>query len=247
MTQGSDFVRALSFGTISKVDKVKLSVIIPVYNESRTLEELLRRVLSSNQVDEVIVVDDYSSDGSREILQKFEEPKVKVFFQPYNQGKGAAIKLGLEKVRGDYVIVQDADLEYSPSDYQKLVTALDQNHPIIFGSRFKNTKPKILIHSYLANLFLTYLTNLLFGSSLTDMASCYKLIPTKILRDLDLKSNRFEVELEITAKLLSQNIPIREIPISFKGRNYGEGKKITWRDGARDLWLLFKYRFWGFG
>lgn len=235
------------------MEKVKLSVIIPVYNESQTLEELLRRVLSSNRVAEVIVVDDYSSDGSREILQKFKNlpagrqgAKVNVFFQPYNQGKGAAIKLGLEKVKGNYVIVQDADLEYDPVDYQKLVASLDNGSPVIFGSRFKNGKPKILIHSYLANLFLTFMTNLLFGSHLTDMASCYKLIPTKILGDLSLKSNRFEIELEITTKLLSQKIPIKEIPISFSGRNYGEGKKITWKDGARDLWLLFKYRFWGF-
>lgn len=228
------------------MEKVKLSVIIPVFNESQTLEELLGQVLNSNRVDEVIVVDDYSSDGSREILQKFKNTKVNVFFQPYNQGKGAAIKLGLEKVKGNYVIVQDADLEYDPKDYKKLVASLDNGSPVIFGSRFKNGKPKILIHSYLANLFLTFLTNLLFGSHLTDMASCYKLIPTKILRDLSLKSNRFEIELEITTKLLSQKILIKEIPISFSGRNYGEGKKITWKDGARDLWLLFKYRFWGF-
>lgn len=228
------------------MEKVKLSVIIPVYNESQTLEELLKRVLSSDQVAEVIVVDDYSSDGSREILQKFKNSKVNVFFQPYNQGKGAAIKLGLDKVKEDYVIVQDADLEYDPADYKKLVASLDNSSPVIFGSRFKNSKPKILIHSYFANLFLTFLTNLLFGSRLTDMASCYKLIPTKILRDLNLKSNRFEIELEITTKLLSQKTPIKEIPISFRGRSYGEGKKITWKDGTRDLWLLFKYRFWGF-
>ena len=228
------------------MSKIDLSVIIPVYNENATLEELLKRVKASSVVKEIVIIDDFSTDGSRETLKSLKDPVVKVFFQPENKGKGAAIKLGLENVTGNYCLVQDADLEYDPKDYSRLVEALNGETEVIFGSRFQNQRPQMMKHSYYANMLLTALTNLLFTANLTDMASCYKLIPTKILRGLDLKSNRFEIELEITAKLLTKKVKIKEIPISFVGRSYNQGKKITWWDGIKDLWLLFKFRLLGF-
>ena len=228
------------------MSKIDLIFIIPVYNENATLEELLKRVKASSVVKEIVIIDDFSTDGSRETLKSLKDPVVKVFFQPENKGKGAAIKLGLENVTGNYCLVQDADLEYDPKDYSRLVEALNGETEVIFGSRFQNQRPQMMKHSYYANMLLTALTNLLFTANLTDMASCYKLIPTKILRDLDLKSNRFEIELEITAKLLTKKVKIKEIPISFVGRSYNQGKKITWWDGIKDLWLLFKFRLLGF-
>jgi len=228
------------------VQSVSLSVIIPVYNEIDTIEKLLEKVKASPVVEEIIIVDDFSTDGSREYLKGLSAPRIKTILQKQNQGKGAAITTGLSLVKSSYVIVQDADLEYDPKDYLRLLEAIDKNHSIVFGSRFRSRKPQMRQDSYYANMFLTFLTNLLFGSHITDMASCYKLIPTEILRSLNLKSRRFEIELEITTKLLSSKRPIKEIPISFTGRNYSEGKKIGWKDGVKDLWLLFKYRFLGF-
>lgn len=228
------------------VKEIKLSVIIPVYNEIDTLEALLKKVKASSIVKEIIIVDDFSTDGSREFLAKLSDPRIKVTLQTHNQGKGAAITTALDQVKSSYVIVQDADLEYDPKDYIRLIEALDNQSQVVFGSRFKGKKPQMRQDSYYANMFLTFLTNLLFGSHITDMASCYKLIPTELLRDLKLQSKRFEIELEITTKLLSSKQRIKEIPISFVGRNYSEGKKIGWKDGFKDLWLLFKYRFWGF-
>lgn len=227
--------------------KDKISVIIPVYNEKPTILQLIQKVKGSKYVGEIIIVDDYSTDGSRELLIKYKDPLVRVILQPSNQGKGAAVRKGLENANFDYTIVQDADFEYDPADFENLLKMVNQETKIVFGSRFLRGKPEMMSHSFWANRILTGLTNLLFGSSLTDMASCYKLIPTKTLKELKLQSNRFELELEITCKLLAKKTPIKEVPIFFKGRSYEQGKKIGWKDGIKDLILLLRYRLLGFG
>ncbi len=192
---------------------------------------------------EIIAVDDYSTDGSREILKDLEN-RIKVIYHSKNQGKGMAIRSGLKRVKGDLVIVQDADLEYNPQDYLKLLPPIIEGKAeVIYGSRFLGEPKNFFFLFYWGNRFLTLVTNLLYGSHLTDMETCYKLFKTRILKNLNLKAKGFEFEPEVTAKLLRHNIPIYEVPISYQGRRYSGGKKITWRDGFPALWTLIKNRF----
>jgi glycosyltransferase involved in cell wall biosynthesis len=228
---------------------MKLSVVIPVYNEKDTLEKIIDEVEAVNLEDiekEIILVDDASTDGSTEILKKIEEenPEYKVYYHLTNQGKGASLRDGFQLTTGDYVIVQDADLEYDPNDYAKLLRALEEeNVDVVYGSRFSgNYKDMSNLH-YVGNKSLTMLTNLLYGVMLTDMETCYKLLPGNFVRNLTIRSNRFNFEPEITAKILKSGMRIVEVPISYEGRTFEEGKKITWRDGLAALGTLLKFRF----
>jgi len=221
---------------------VKLSVIIPVFNESKTIKEIIEKVKAVDIEKEIIVVDDFSTDGTREILKQIEG--VKLIFHEKNKGKGAAIRSGIAAVTGSYVIIQDADLEYDPEEYHKVLAPILRGEAqVVYGSRFSGEiKHMSLTHS-LGNKFLTLATNILYGAGVTDMETCYKMIKADILKNLKLKANRFEFEPEVTVKILKRGIKIQEVPISYKGRKWLEGKKITWRDGITALWTLLKYRF----
>lgn len=227
---------------------MKLSIVIPVYNEKDTLETILERVEAVDLGDtekEFVLVDDASTDGSKEILEKLEKEKgYKVYYHLTNQGKGASLRDAFQLTTGDYVIVQDADLEYDPTDYNKLLRALDeQNAEVVYGSRFSGNYEDMTQLHYVGNKVLTMLTNLFYGVMLTDMETCYKLLPGDFVRNLEIKSNRFNFEPEITAKILKSGMKIVEVPISYEGRSFEEGKKITWRDGLAAVGTLLKFRF----
>lgn len=221
----------------------KLSVIVPVYNEEATISQVIDKINSVNIDKEIIVVDDSSTDGSGSILRGLQYPNLKVIHHSTNRGKGAAVVTGLSQASGEYVIVQDADLEYDPQDCVKLVDcAVKNNLPVVYGSRFKHSWKVTSFWHYLVNSFLTSFTNILFGASLTDMETCHKLIRLDLAKGLDLQAKRFEIEPEITAKILKKGYKIIEVPISYKGRSYNEGKKIGWKDGIKALWYLIKLR-----
>lgn len=228
---------------------MKLSIVIPVYNEKNTLEKILEKVenVSLDNVEkEIILVDDASKDGSVEILKEIEKnhPEYKVHYHLVNQGKGASLRDGFQLTTGDYVIVQDADLEYDPKDYQKLLRALEEEDAdVIYGSRFSGNYEDMTGPHYIGNKALTLLTNVLYGVMLTDMETCYKLVPGEFVRRLKIESARFNFEPEITAKILKSGMKIVEVPISYEGRTFEEGKKITWKDGISALATLVKFRF----
>ena len=224
-------------------DPMQLTVIIPVYNERTTIEELLRRVSAQKLETEVIVVDDFSTDGTRRILESYAEGRVKVLLHDRNKGKGAAIRTGIKHVSTEFVIIQDADLEYDPRDYDRLLSAMrERNEDVVYGSRLATQKPAMTFRHLIGNRVLTWVTNFLYGSKLTDMETCYKLFRTRVLNEVELVSNRFNIEPELTAKLLKKGIQIHEIPISYVGRNFKEGKKISWIDFVSALWTLLKFR-----
>ncbi len=226
---------------------MKLSIIIPVYNEKATLLEVVKRVqvVSLNGIEkEIILIDDASTDGTTELCKKEFTAPVKVLYHEINQGKGAAIRTGLKAMTGDYVLIQDADLEYDPDDYAKLLAPIQKGKAqVVYGSRFTGEHRNMFFHHWVGNKFLSLMTNLLYNSTLSDMETCYKVVKRDIIDGLNLKSNRFDFEPEITAKILKQKIRIYEVPISYCGREFHEGKKITWRDGVVALWVLLKYRF----
>lgn len=228
----------------------KLSIVIPVFNEEATLEALVRRVYAVNLGDigkEVILVDDYSTDSSASIIQKLkkEHNDLIAIFKDCNSGKGATLREGFGHTTGDYVIVQDADLEYDPEDYNKLIAQIyDGETDVVYGSRFSGDYKDMTNLHYFGNKLLTLFTNLLFGVKLTDMETCYKLIPGDFIRKLQIKSDRFNFEPEITAKILKSGLTITEVPISYAGRTHLEGKKITWRDGLSALTTLIYFKFW---
>ena len=218
---------------------MRISVIIPVFNEKNHLAEIIDAVEMVPLEKQIIVVDDYSSDGAREILRY--RKGIKVILHEKNMGKGAAIRSGLTQVTGDYVIIQDADLEYTPAEYPRLISPVMEGRArVVYGSRILG-KGEFLLASYLANRVLTMLTNLLFHSRLTDMETCYKLVPTGLMRSLQLVSSRFEIEAEITGKLLRSGERIMEIPIRYKARK--KGKKIGIKDGVQAIWNLMKWRY----
>ncbi|MCI0423074.1 MAG: glycosyltransferase family 2 protein [Acidobacteria bacterium] len=222
----------------------KLTVVIPVYNERNSLQEIIQRVQSVPIEKEIILVDDFSSDGTRDLLRDLEKQKFKVLYHEKNMGKGAALRTGFQQATGEFVIVQDADLEYDPNDYPKLLQPiLDGKADVVYGSRFSGGRSNMTSLHTLGNLFLTGMTNLLYRASITDMETCYKLFKRATIQGVRIDSNRFNFEPEITAKILKRGLRIVEVPISYSGRSFSEGKKITWRDGFSAVWTLIKYRF----
>lgn len=231
------------------VQDYTLSVLIPVYNEVRTLTLLLERVREIEINKEIVMVDDCSTDGTRDLLREQIEgkyPDVKVVYHDVNRGKGAALRTAIGHATGDYMIVQDADLEYDPREYYTLMEPLlDGRADVVFGSRFLGGGAH-RVHLYwhrLGNGFLTMLSNMLTNLNLTDMEVCYKVFKSEVLRSIDLKCNRFDFEPEVTAKVAKKHYRIYEVPISYSGRDYSEGKKIGWRDGVQAIWTILKYRF----
>jgi glycosyltransferase involved in cell wall biosynthesis len=222
-----------------------LSVVMPVYNERETIEEIIGRVLKVPIRVELIVVDDCSKDGTRDILQGLQQRLgFKLILQPQNAGKGAALRRGFQEVTGDVVVIQDADLEYSPEEYPDLIALICQGRAdVVYGSRFIGRHRVFLFTHYAGNRLLTLITNVLYNTMLTDMETCYKVMRTEVLRSMTLDSNGFGIEPELTAKIFKRGYRVYEVPITYDGRGYEEGKKITWRDGVVALWVLLKYRF----
>ena len=222
-----------------------LSVVMPVYNERDTIEEIIGRVLAIRIRIQLIVVDDGSKDGTRDILTALREQRdFRLIFQDRNQGKGAALRRGFSEVSGDIVLIQDADLEYSPEEYPELIELICQGRAdVVFGSRFLGRHRVFLFTHYLGNRLLTAITNVLYNTMLSDMETCYKVMRTEVLRSMTLKSDSFGIEPELTAKIFKRGYRVYEVPITYDGRGYEEGKKITWRDGVVALGVLLKYRF----
>jgi glycosyltransferase involved in cell wall biosynthesis len=226
----------------------KLSVVVPVFNERTTLVEVIRRMRTVELPDgierEIIMVDDGSTDGTRDVLRQLGDSTVRVLKHDTNRGKGAAVRTGLQVASGDYVLVQDADLEYDPEDWPKLIAPVQRGRArVVYGSRFTGERRNMLFLHWVGNRVLSLVTNVLYNTTLSDMETCYKLVDRSLLLDLDLRSERFDIEPEITAKILKRRIRIYEVPISYMGREFDEGKKITWRDGFAALWTLAKFRF----
>jgi glycosyltransferase involved in cell wall biosynthesis len=221
-----------------------LSVVMPVYNERDTIEEIIPRVLAIPMRVELIVVDDGSTDGTREKLQELQrEHRFTLLLQPYNGGKGSALRRGFAAVTGDIVAIQDADLEYTPEEFPQLAELIiDGRADVVYGSRFLGRHRVFLFTHYLGNRVLTTITNILYNTMLTDMETCYKLMRREVLQGLELESNGFGIEPELTAKIFKKNYRVYEVPITYDGRSYDEGKKITWRDGVVALWVLIKNR-----
>ncbi len=222
-----------------------LSVVMPVYNEKTTVAEMIRRVLAVPLRIELIVVDDGSTDGTRDILAELaRELNFRLFLQPANAGKGAALRRGFQELTGDLVVIQDADLEYSPEEFPELIALICEGRAdVVYGSRFLGRHRVFLFTHYAGNRFLTLVANVLYNTMLTDMETCYKVMRTEVLRSMTLESDGFGIEPEMTAKIFKRHYRVYEVPITYDGRNYDEGKKITWRDGFVALWVLLKYRF----
>ena len=224
-----------------------ISIVIPVFNEVKTISTLLEQVEAVNLpcAKEIVIVDDFSTDGTRDLLQKLDENGItRVICHSKNQGKGAALKTGFAQARGDIVIIQDADLEYNPEEYPKLIQPiLDGKADVVYGSRFMGSEPHRVIYfwHYVGNTFLTLLSNMLTNLNLTDMETCYKAFKKEVLTRIEIEEKRFGFEPEITAKVAKLNCRIYEVGISYSGRSYQEGKKIGWRDGFRALWCILKY------
>jgi len=226
---------------------VKLSIVMPVYNEKNTIHEIIARVLKvdTGLEKELVIVDDFSTDGTRDILEQLDNPRIKVFFHPKNMGKGAALRTGFSQVQGDIVLIQDADLEYDPREYPKLLEPiLDGRADVVYGSRFLGGPHRVLFFwHYVANKMLTGFANLLSNLNLTDMETCYKVFKKDVLSRIRLKSDRFGFEPEVTIKVAKLKCRIYEVPISYSGRDYSEGKKIGWKDGLAAIYHLLRYKF----
>jgi glycosyltransferase involved in cell wall biosynthesis len=225
--------------------KMKISVVIPVYNEIDTVKKIIEKVMSVGIVDELVVVDDFSTDGTREVLKGIKNDHIKTFFHEKNCGKGAALRTGFSKVEGDVIIIQDADLEYDPAEYPHLLQPiLDGRADAVYGSRFLGGPHRVLLFwHYLANKMLTLLSNIFNNLNLTDMETCYKVFRTDVVRQISLKSDRFGFEPEITAKIAKKRFRIYEMPISYSGRDYAEGKKIGFKDAIEAFFCIIYYRF----
>ncbi len=222
-----------------------LSVVMPVYNERDTVESMIARVLAVPGIRvELIVVDDGSKDGTSDILRTLQKKyPFKLFHKP-NGGKGSALRLGFKEVTGELVVIQDADTEYSPEEFPELIELICQGRAdVVYGSRFLGRHRVFLFTHYLGNMFLTLLTNVLYNTMLSDMETCYKAMRVEVLRSFSLRSDGFGIEPEMTAKIFKRGYRVYEVPITYDGRGYEEGKKITWRDGVVALWVLLKYRF----
>jgi glycosyltransferase involved in cell wall biosynthesis len=227
-----------------------ISILIPVYNEKNTIEEILHRVRAANTGGlkrEIVIVNDASTDGTDEVLARLPKADdIKIISHPQNKGKGAAIRTALEHATGDVLLIQDADLEYDPSDYPVLLKPiLDGRADVVYGSRFLGGPHRVLFFwHFAANKFLTILSNMLCNLNLSDMETGYKVFKRKCVQGLNLKSDRFGIEPELTAKLARRRYRFYETPISYSGRDYSEGKKIGWKDGIAALWFIFRYRLW---
>lgn len=222
----------------------KISILIPVYNEKDSLLELLKRVESVDfgLEKEIILVDDFSTDGTKDLYSQIPH---RILYHEVNQGKGAALRTGLKEATGDIIIIQDADLEYNPEDYIPLVEHIKNDEAdVVYGSRFadKRNNGNFLFLSFVANKTLTFMTQVLFGTKLTDMETCYKAFKAEVIKDIEIKSNRFDFEPEITAKVLKKNVRFHELPISYNARTNDEGKKIGWKDGVQAIFALIKFR-----
>lgn len=225
---------------------MKLSVIIPVYNEKNTIEELVEKVNAVPIDKEIIIIDDGSTDGTRQILGEIVEknPSVKVIFQPYNMGKGCAIRRAIQEITGDVTVIQDADLEYEPMDYLNLIEPIKQGKSdVVYGSRVLGKNPISSLLFYIGGRFLSFLTNFLYRTSITDEPTCYKMFRSNILKSIKLECKGFEFCPEITAKIAKRKIRIYEVPIRYIPRSIKEGKKIRWKDGLVAIWILIKNRF----
>ena len=228
---------------------MKLSIIIPAYNEEKSILDVINKVKKVNLGDitkEIIIVDDFSTDNTKKILAELKDDS-KIFFHQKNQGKGTAIRTALKHATGDIIIIQDADMEYNPEEYPKLLKPIIENQTkVVYGSRLaairKNLKNMYKLH-YFGNMFLTVMTNILYGTKITDMETGYKVFRKEVIENMELKARRFDFEPEITAKILKRGYKIIEIPINFVGRKFDEGKKITWKDGIKAFYYLVKYRF----
>lgn len=226
----------------------KVSIVVPVFNEINTIDAILEKIEQASFCGlekEIILVDDMSFDGTREHLKNYED-KYQVYYHEKNQGKGAAIRTAMKHITGDIMVIQDADLEYDPADYHELMQLIiDDKADVVYGSRLTGAKPSrsFMFTHWLGNKVLTLTTNILYGATLTDMETCYKAFNTKFLQGIDIKSDRFDFEPEITAKVLKRRARLYELPISYYGREYSEGKKITWIDGLHAIWALLKFRF----
>jgi glycosyltransferase involved in cell wall biosynthesis len=249
----------------SAIENPKVSIVIPVYNEKATIEEILRRVLDTNVRKEVIIVDDCSTDGTRQMLEGMAARQasgetsapaqdggdpvdlrdLRFFFQAPNQGKGAALRRGFAQATGEIVLIQDADLEYDPRDYPVLLEPLVEGRAdVVYGSRFLGGPQRVhYFRHYVANLMLTLLSDIFTNLKLTDMETCYKVFRREVLQGIELKSDRFGFEPEITAKIAKHDWRVYEVPITYAGRTYEEGKKITWKDGFSALWCIIRYTF----
>ena len=219
---------------------MKLSVLIPLFNEEKTIGQILEKLLRQKIISEVIIVDDGSTDDSATIVKKFVKKSKKIkLFQKENAGKGSAIRLALQKATGDYVLIQDADLEYDPEDIPVLVEpVLKGRAAVIYGSRFIGAHSNLLFWHRIGNILLNFLINLLYNTTLSDMETCYKLLPTKLMKSLQLTADKFDLEPEITCKILKKGIRIYEVPINYMGRDFNEGKKTTWKDGFGALRMI---------
>ena len=221
-----------------------LSVVIPCYNEERTVLTVVKAVLESPFTNEVILVDDGSTDGTRDLLTGISDPRVRVLLQPVNQGKGAALQRGFNEARGPYVIVQDADLEYDPAEYRDLVAPLlSDKADVVYGSRFLGGRPHRVLYfwHYVGNKMLTTASNMFTNLNLTDMETCYKVMRREVLDSFTLEESRFGIEPEMTAKIAAGNWRVYEVGISYSGRTYDEGKKIGWKDGVRAFYCIVRY------
>jgi len=243
MSDASD--AAAAAGGASRTYRL-LTVIVPVFNERNTVAEILRRMRAVElPVElEIVIVNDASSDGTEKVLSALEDSTVRVLNHPTNKGKGASIRTGLDHARGDLILIQDADLEYDPDDWPRLLAPVMRGKArIVYGSRFTGERRNMLFWHWVGNRFLSLATNLLYNTTLSDMETCYKLFDRSVLDGITVESDRFEFEPEITAKILRRGHRIYEVPISYAGREFDEGKKITWRDGFGALATLVKYRF----
>ena len=228
---------------------MKLSIVMPVYNEKETILKIVEKVIALDIEKEIIIVDDCSTDGTCELIKEKLDgkyPEIRVFYHVANQGKGAALRTGFKHVKGEIVTIQDADLEYEPEEFKDLIKPItDGFADVVYGSRLSGGKPQrmYLFWHLVGNKFLTLIANLLYNTTISDMETCYKVMTKRVLDSLNLKSRRFNIEPEITAKIFKKHYRVYEMPISYYGRDYSEGKKICWKDGFSAIWTLIKYRF----
>ena len=230
--------------TLAEIKNMKISVVVPVFNERNTIEAIIDRIKAVPLKMEIVVVDDCSNDGTREILNRMNDDMVKIIYHEANMGKGAALRTGFRNITNDIVIVQDADLEYDPGEYHKLIKPIiDGKADVVYGSRFMGSEPHRVLYFWhmVGNKILTFLSNMFTNLSLTDMETCYKVFRSEVLRNMTIEENRFGFEPEITAKLAKMDLRIYEVGISYAGRSYKEGKKINWKDGFSAIRCILKY------